>query len=248
MILRRFAHALTRQDWTAIAIEFVLLVAGVFLGIQVANWNDARADRAAYHAALERLHAEIDTNLASLDAFDADIQADLATGSKALTALQTCVDNEENDRLVQAGLDTIRGTAGLFPRRNALDEVTTNPRLLSQQGAAERQRFSELRFYFDALQSTADFAERQPMEYRMEDNPLLRVGKPFSSSTKFFGFDWITTRRKLELRVPVSEACHDNLLVKSFFNWERRQSSLPVISRKWRAELLATQSLLGRAK
>ena len=42
MILRRFTHALRQQNWTAIAIEFALLVLGVFLGIQVANWNQER--------------------------------------------------------------------------------------------------------------------------------------------------------------------------------------------------------------
>jgi hypothetical protein len=45
MIFRRLAQHLREQNWTAIFIEFVLLVVGVFLGIQVANWNQARIDR-----------------------------------------------------------------------------------------------------------------------------------------------------------------------------------------------------------
>ena len=45
MILRRFTEALKEQNWTAISIEFVLLVAGVFLGIQVSNWNAARVEQ-----------------------------------------------------------------------------------------------------------------------------------------------------------------------------------------------------------
>jgi hypothetical protein len=44
-MLRRLSQALRRQDWATIAIEFVLLVLGVFLGIQVANWNAEREDR-----------------------------------------------------------------------------------------------------------------------------------------------------------------------------------------------------------
>lgn len=55
MILRRLAQHLKEQNWTAIGIEFVLLVVGVFLGIQVANWNTALADRrvaATYVAAI----------------------------------------------------------------------------------------------------------------------------------------------------------------------------------------------------
>ena len=244
MILRRFAESLQRQNWAAIAIEFALLVLGVFLGIQVANWNEARADRAAYEAALVRLGAEIDTNLAYLDGFDVDMAEDLAIGSKALTVLQGCVDTEESRRIVDAGLEQIRGTAGLHPRRNALDEITTNPRLLAQQSASERQRFSELRYYFDVLQQTADSAERRPEDNDMEYNPLLRVGAPYSFSSKYYGFAWVSTRRALALAVPVAAACHDNMLVKAFFNWERIQGSLPLVSRKWRAELIATKALI----
>ena len=44
MILRRLSQSLKEQNWMAIAIEFVLLVLGVFLGIQVANWNQKLAD------------------------------------------------------------------------------------------------------------------------------------------------------------------------------------------------------------
>lgn len=42
MLLRRLTRSLKEQNWTAIWIEFVLLVAGVFLGIQVSNWNEER--------------------------------------------------------------------------------------------------------------------------------------------------------------------------------------------------------------
>lgn len=248
MILRRLAQNLKQQNWTAIWIEFVLLVAGVFMGIQVSNWNEARADRAAYEAALGRLGEEIDTNLAYLDGFDLEQAQDIATGSKALTVLQSCVDDEESRRIVDAGLEKIRGTAGLHPRRNALDEITSNPRLLEQQKPTERQRFSELLYYFDVLQQTADSAERRPEDNGMEFNPLLRVGAPYRFASKYYGFDWVSTRRKLELGVPVAGACHDNQLIKAFFNWERIQGGLPVISRKWRAELVATKTLIGERK
>ena len=248
MILRRLSQSLKEQSWTAIVIEFVLLVVGVFLGIQVANWNQARIDRAENDQALARLVAEINANLADLDAFDSDIERSLKIGGGALTVLQSCVDSEENRRIVETGLNEIRGTAGLRPRRNALDEITSNPRLLSQQSTQERQRFSDMLFYFDALQTAAEYPEFQPQTSGMENNPILSIGAPFKNTTLYFGFEWSTTRRKLELNVSLKEACHDNQLVKSFFNWERRQSTLPAISRKWRAELLATKNLIEARK
>lgn len=58
MILRRLAQQLREQNWAAIAIEFVLLVLGVFLGIQVANWNEDRQQAARQVHYLERLRID----------------------------------------------------------------------------------------------------------------------------------------------------------------------------------------------
>ena len=66
MILRRLAQSLKEQNWTAISVEFVLLVLGVFLGIQAANWNEARQERALeaeYLARLQRDFGAIDARL-----------------------------------------------------------------------------------------------------------------------------------------------------------------------------------------
>ena len=46
MILRRIATAFRKQDWFTVAVETLIVVLGVFLGIQLGNWNDARALRA----------------------------------------------------------------------------------------------------------------------------------------------------------------------------------------------------------
>jgi hypothetical protein len=42
LILRRLSQSLKQQNWAAIWIEFILLVSGVFLGLQVSNWNEER--------------------------------------------------------------------------------------------------------------------------------------------------------------------------------------------------------------
>lgn len=59
MILRRVIAHFRKQEWTAIGIDFVIVVLGVFLGIQVANWNEARRDRADEVQALRALHEEV---------------------------------------------------------------------------------------------------------------------------------------------------------------------------------------------
>jgi len=67
MILRRLSQSIKEQNWAAIWIEFILLVAGVFLGIQVANWNATQQDHrreAEFIARLDRDFQKIDARLA----------------------------------------------------------------------------------------------------------------------------------------------------------------------------------------
>jgi len=62
MILRRLADALRRQDWSSVILEVLIVVLGVFIGIQVSNWNDARLEtdrEAIYLAALREDFSQI---------------------------------------------------------------------------------------------------------------------------------------------------------------------------------------------
>lgn len=45
MILRSLTAHVKAQNWFAVAIDFIIVVIGVFIGIQVANWNAAEGDR-----------------------------------------------------------------------------------------------------------------------------------------------------------------------------------------------------------
>ena len=42
MMLRRFLQRLKQHQWGAIATELVIVIIGVFIGIQVSNWNEER--------------------------------------------------------------------------------------------------------------------------------------------------------------------------------------------------------------
>ncbi|GLQ21683.1 hypothetical protein ACFFUB_09335 [Algimonas porphyrae] len=59
MRLRRITEHIRDQNWTAVALDFFIVVIGVFIGIQVANWNAARAERALETVYMKRLHQEI---------------------------------------------------------------------------------------------------------------------------------------------------------------------------------------------
>lgn len=88
MIFRRLAQSLKEQNWTTIAIEFVLLVLGVFLGIQAANWNDARALDVLERDHLRNLKAEIEKDIEVTHSRRAFYSGVNAAGERALAFLE----------------------------------------------------------------------------------------------------------------------------------------------------------------
>ncbi len=65
MILRRVVEHAKTQNWFAVTLDFFIVVMGVFVGIEVANWNQARQDRQEerryYGQLLIDLRADLET-------------------------------------------------------------------------------------------------------------------------------------------------------------------------------------------
>jgi len=59
MLLRRVTKHVKEQNWFAVGIDFFIVVVGVFIGIQVANWNSANVSQRTEQALLLQLHEEI---------------------------------------------------------------------------------------------------------------------------------------------------------------------------------------------
>jgi hypothetical protein len=58
MILRRITEHVKAQNWFAVAVEFVIVVVGVFMGLQVQDWNELRKERIEEIDLLGRLYGE----------------------------------------------------------------------------------------------------------------------------------------------------------------------------------------------
>jgi hypothetical protein len=67
MALRNLSVRLKEHDWTSVLIELTIVVAGVFIGLQVSNWNDARKESARGDEYLRRMHEELLKDSRSLE-------------------------------------------------------------------------------------------------------------------------------------------------------------------------------------
>ncbi|MES2120122.1 MAG: hypothetical protein V4513_06040 [Pseudomonadota bacterium] len=89
MVIRRIRRHVENQNWFAVLIDLAIVVAGVFLGTQANNWNQARIDRsdaAEYrHEIIDDLKSD-EVDLASRKAYYGAVRTN-AIG--ALDALQS---------------------------------------------------------------------------------------------------------------------------------------------------------------
>ena len=63
MILRRVIAHFKKQEWTAIGLDFLIVIVGVFIGIQVSNWNAEQADKRLGRTYAERLIVDLRKDL-----------------------------------------------------------------------------------------------------------------------------------------------------------------------------------------
>jgi hypothetical protein len=145
MLLRRVIEHVKAQNWTAVALDFVIVVVGVFIGIQVSNWNGVRAERAQEADILFALREDIRESSQHL----AERLGDIDEQMEALQVLAELGESREFDvqmkrdvgRLVLIG---IYEQVFVRPRLVVLDELRGSGRLRLIRSDALRHRLQQL--------------------------------------------------------------------------------------------------------
>jgi len=65
-MIRRVREHVDQHNWFAVAVDFIIVVVGVFVGIQASNWNQGRVDRQQAREYRAMLQDDLDTNLDNL--------------------------------------------------------------------------------------------------------------------------------------------------------------------------------------
>lgn len=129
MLLRRVTEHVKAQNWTAVSLDFVIVVIGVFVGLQVSSWNDERVERHQERGYLIRLHEDI---LASANGIDADntfLKLQLSDQERILTALDACDVDEDDQRAIQRGINSLGFLNAPNFFRRTYDELSASGRM-----------------------------------------------------------------------------------------------------------------------
>ncbi len=60
MLVRRFVEHIRKQDWFLVGVEIIVVVAGIFIALQVDDWNQQRKDMALELQYLARMQNEFE--------------------------------------------------------------------------------------------------------------------------------------------------------------------------------------------
>ena len=167
MLLRRVIEHVKTQNWTAIAIDFVIVVAGVFVGLQVQEWNAARGHRAAEIGYLNSMEEDVVYSIGSLERMIANMESQ-QTSRAALYEYSVdpgaTLAPDVRDRLVGDALfylpqlDINQVTFEALKSSGQLSAIGS-PALVSRLQSLSSDVGSALRFQADELQVTYLFSD-----------------------------------------------------------------------------------------
>lgn len=170
MILRSLTKHINDQNWFAVALDFFIVVMGVFVGLQVANWSDDQSLRTEEIHVLQNLAYDLEGERGNIERILAK-HAENQMARKSLAAYSSAADAvlpvTELDQLVYLGL--WRHTT-YKPSQPTLKNLTSSGTLNLLNSPDLRRKLQE---YDLAVTEHAEYSvELQHMVFDFSD-PLL---------------------------------------------------------------------------
>jgi len=143
MILNRLSKAIRKQDWFTVVLEFVIVVFGIFVGLQANDWAQERQDRKHEQAALERLLLESQN---ALQLLNENLQGTLRLNQLRHNAVQFVDSNApvpENQLPLKIGINTLARFPTVVPVSVTYDELRSSGQMQLIRSAALRDQVAE---------------------------------------------------------------------------------------------------------
>jgi len=139
MILRRIAEGIRQQDWFVVFVEIMIVVVGIFIGLQVDDWNQARKDRIDESAYLVRISEDIRTDMSQMS----DVLSEVSIKREALIFMAKALAGEVPEASAARMLTAIQQSTNYgwqipWVRRSTYEDLVSTGRLTLVQDARLR--------------------------------------------------------------------------------------------------------------
>jgi hypothetical protein len=127
VILRRLTDALRSQDWVTVSVELLIVVLGVFLGLQVNDWNESRIENRQSEEYTSRLVADLRIEAWNYDVMIGYLDEVRSNADRALAVLEGSAEASNEQLLVYAYRATQFSDS--VRRRATFDELTSTGKI-----------------------------------------------------------------------------------------------------------------------
>lgn len=191
MILNRITEAVRKQNWLAVAIEFVIVVTGVLLAFQITAWGAERQARIEERNALVLLQEEAEDVViywrrAVLEALDRD-----ARRITFVAALSSGHIEPEDVPVIDDAIQRMFHYPSVFPPRNAYDALMASGGLAAISDGEARSAVSAYATWLEFIDGQlAQFRLSLPMQADLRAGRVLSIYDPDSRQLRRFSYDF----------------------------------------------------------
>ncbi|MEM6538441.1 MAG: hypothetical protein AAF668_12025 [Pseudomonadota bacterium] len=125
MILRRMIEHVRTQNWTAVALDFVIVVVGVLIAFQISSEAERRGELATFDRQMQAFKGEMLENLGRYEATLMRVERQFAD----ITRLRQLLDDPDikaSESEIDALIYSSIGVIGVYTKRNSLDVVLSS--------------------------------------------------------------------------------------------------------------------------
>lgn len=141
MILRRITEHVRAQNWFAVALDFLIVVLGVFIGTQVSNWNADQNNKRVARDYVVRIQGEVAANLQDMATRTEYFSRVKSHALRALEALDQAPETLGEEFIIDSYFASLSLSRRI--RRSTYDELLSASEINAHIDIALRNRMDE---------------------------------------------------------------------------------------------------------
>ena len=199
MIVQRLYQAIRNQNWANVLVEFLIVVLGIFVGLQANNWNESRLERQQEQESLARLLREAENSVAFIDR-QINMFASVIDSQHVLLQILTSQDEAPaQTEIAERGYRSLTYYPAMAPARAAYDELTSTGGIQLIRSQAVREAvalyYAELDFFQTQLEYFRASSVGEGGDPYIPARDYIRAKyDPNAESSRRFEFDWAGLR------------------------------------------------------
>ncbi len=226
MILRRLVEGFRRQDWFTVIVEFLVVVGGIYIGLQADDWNRARLQKAEEAEYLARLADDLRYSISTSQWQIEWMSRHSARGKMILAALDSChIPEDEKDEFAN-GLYHLGKVSPTYLVRGTIDELrSTGKQAILSSAEMRREINSVIQAYEDERDTLLDIRGRLAPHINYVDSKVgIRIEGPVGG-IEFIEYD--------DLVMDLDELCSDRRFYNAIaaatnYSWDQIERSMRV--------------------